>query len=67
MQEQILRRTATSLKLCTPHSNNLEKLTETILNEVHTRCIDYLKEYDYIGISKKAESEFKIRKNMIKN
>lgn len=59
--------TATSLKLCTPHSNNLEKLTDTVLNEIRSRCVDYLKEYDYIGVAKKAESEFKTRKNMIKN
>ncbi|MDO5556633.1 MAG: recombinase family protein [Clostridia bacterium] len=59
--------TATSLKLCTPHSNNLEKLTEEILKLIRERCKEYLEANKYIGSAKQTEKEFNNRKNMIKS
>ncbi|MEG2645921.1 MAG: hypothetical protein RSA08_02675, partial [Clostridia bacterium] len=58
---------ATRLKLCTSHSNNLEKVTEAIIQEIKQTCNEYLKEEKYLGCSSTAKSRALLNKNNIKN
>ena len=41
----------THLHLCTPHSNNLEKLTNYVLEQVKTRCKEFLDENKYMNVA----------------
>ena len=56
-----------SLKLCTPHSNNLEKVTEIVLETVKARCREYLKEEKFESLAKKTKNQFEKRRNSIQN
>ena len=41
----------TQLGLCTPHSNNLEKVTDAVLTQIRKRCMEFLKEEKYQKIA----------------
>ena len=41
----------TQLGLCTPHSNNLEKVTNAVITQIKKRCIEFLKEEKYQKIA----------------
>ena len=41
----------THLHLCTPHSNNLEKLTNYVIEQIKARCNEFLDENKYIQIA----------------
>lgn len=56
-----------SLKLCTPHSNNLEKVTEIVLETVKARCREYLKEEKFESLAKRTKNQFEKRRNSIQN
>ena len=41
----------THLHLCTPHSNNLEKLTNYVIEQVKARCNEFLDENKYMQVA----------------
>lgn len=41
----------TKLGLCTPHSNNLEKVTDAVITQIKKRCMEFLKEEKYQKIA----------------
>ena len=41
----------THLHLCTPHSNNLEKLTNYVIEQIKTRCNEFLDETKYMQVA----------------
>lgn len=41
----------TQLGLCTPHSNNLEKVTNAVITQIKKRCMEFLKEEKYQKIA----------------
>lgn len=41
----------THLGLCTPHSNNLEKVTNFIIEQIKNKCIEFLDEEKYSKIA----------------
>ena len=45
----------THLHLCTPHSNNLEKLTNYVLEQVKARCRDFLDENKYMNVANSSK------------
>lgn len=45
----------THLHLCTPHSNNLEKLTNYVLEQVKARCKEFLDENKYINVANSSK------------
>ena len=45
----------THLHLCTPHSNNLEKLTNYVLEQVKARCRDFLDENNYMNLANSSK------------
>lgn len=57
----------TRLKLCTPHSNNCEKLTNKILETIQTRLQQYQKEEEYFLLAKDIKDRTVFKKNMIQN
>lgn len=59
--------TATALKLCTPHSNNLEKVTDMVIQMVKERCNEYLKEEKYYGGANTVKQRLLRNKNNIRN
>ena len=59
--------TATHLKLCTSHNNNLEKVTNIILETIKERCKNFLEESKYINIASTTKNNLLCRKNMLKN
>lgn len=44
----------TKLGLCTPHSNNLDKVTEAVISKIKKRCIEFLNEDKYQKIAEKS-------------
>lgn len=47
----------THLHLCTPHSNNLEKLTNYVLEQVKTRCKEFLDENKYMNVANSSKDK----------
>ena len=45
----------THLHLCTPHSNNLEKLTNYVLEQVKARCREFLDENEYMNVANSSK------------
>lgn len=45
----------THLHLCTPHSNNLEKLTNYVLEQVKARCREFLDENKYMNVANSSK------------
>lgn len=56
-----------NLKLCTPHSNNLEKVTQIVLETVKARCKEYLREEKFESLAKNTKNQFEKRRNSIQN
>lgn len=59
--------TMTRLNLCTPHTNNCEKLTQQILDMIKERCKQYLDEEKYIKIANKIKDRTLWKKNIIQS
>lgn len=59
--------TATALKLCTPHSNNLEQVTDIVIKMVRDRCKNYLQEEKFYGGASNVKQRLLRNKNNIKN
>lgn len=55
----------TRLKICTPHTNNCEKLTEEIIETIRKRLKDYLQEEKYFQLAKNVKDRTAYRKNFI--
>ena len=58
--------TNTHLELCTPHSNNLEKVTNVVIEQIRNRCKQFLDEEQYQKLAtttkdKILENKFNIR------
>lgn len=49
--------TNTQLGLCTPHSNNLEKLTQAVLKQIKSRCMEFLQEERYQRLANKSQNQ----------
>lgn len=45
----------THLHLCTPHSNNLEKLTNYVMEQVKARCREFLDENMYMNVANSSK------------
>ena len=45
----------TQLDLCTPHTNNLEKVTEAVITQIKKRCLEFLQEEKYQRIAKQNQ------------
>lgn len=58
---------ATHLKLCTSHNNNLEKVTNIIIETIKERCKNFLEENKYVNIANNTKNSILCRKNMLKN
>ena len=58
---------ATHLKLCTSHNNNLEKVTNIILDTIKEKCKNFLEENKYLNIATNTKEKIVCRKNMLKN
>ncbi len=60
--------TNTHLGLCTPHSNNLEKVTDIVISQIKKRCMEFLEEERYQRIAQKSmnnlNSKFSIPKQI---
>lgn len=59
--------TATHLKLCTSHNNNLEKVTDIIIETIKEKCKNFLEENKYVNIANNTKNNLLCRKNMLKN
>lgn len=57
----------TQLELCTPHSNNLEKVTDAVLTQIRKRCMEFLQEEKYQRIANKSKDKILNNKFSIKN
>ncbi len=53
------------LKVCTPHSNNCEKLTNIIIETIISRLLKYKKEEEYYLIAKNIKDKMTFNKNLI--
>ena len=49
--------TNTHLGLCTPHSNNLEKVTNFVIEQIKKRCKEFLSEEKYTKIAKTSKDK----------
>lgn len=47
----------THLHLCTPHSNNLEKLTNYVIEQIKTRCNEFLDENKYMQVANSSKDK----------
>ena len=47
----------THLHLCTPHSNNLEKLTNYVLEQIKARCNEFLDENKYMQVANSSKDK----------
>jgi len=56
----------THLGICTPHSNNLEKLTKVILEQIKTRCQEFLREEKYQKLGENAIDKIQRNKYNVK-
>lgn len=57
----------TQLNLCTPHSNNLEKVTQVVLTQIRKRCIDFLNEEKYQRLAIKSQNQLLNNRFSIEN
>ena len=58
---------ATHLKLCTSHNNNLEKVTNIVIETIKEKCKGFLEENKYINIANNTKNNLLCRKNTLKN
>lgn len=47
----------TQLALCTPHSNNLEKVTDFVIEQIKKRCREFLNEEQYTKIANTSKDK----------
>ena len=47
----------THLKFCTPHSNNLEKVTDYVIEQIKKRCKEFLNEEKYTQIANTSKEK----------
>lgn len=47
----------TQLRLCTPHSNNLEKVTDFVIEQIKKRCKEFLNEEKYTKIANTSKDK----------
>lgn len=59
--------TATHLKLCTSHNNNLEKVTNIVLDSIKEKCKRFLDENNYLKIADSTKKTAVCRKNLLKS
>lgn len=45
------------LHLCTPHSNNMEKVTDIIIEQIRNRCIEFLNEEQYSKLADNSKEK----------
>lgn len=57
----------TRLKLCTPHSNNCEKLTNKVIDTIRERLKQYLKEEEYFELAQNVKDKTLYKKNLLQN
>lgn len=57
----------THLGLCTPHSNNLEKVTDFVIEQIKKRCREFLDEGKYTKIASTSKDKIMKDKFNIKN
>jgi len=57
----------TQLNLCTPHSNNLEKVTKVVLEQIRKRCIDFLNEEKYQRLAIKSQNKIQNNRFSVQN
>lgn len=57
----------THLGLCTPHSNNLEKVTDFVIEQIKKRCREFLDEGKYTKIANTSKDKIMKDKFNIKN
>jgi len=53
------------LKICTPHTNNCEKLTEEVLGTIKKTLNDYLEEEKYFKLANNIKDKTEFRKNFV--
>lgn len=57
----------THLGLCTPHSNNYEKLENAVITQIKKRCMEFLQEERYQQIANKSKDKLLNNKFSLKN
>lgn len=57
----------TRLKLCTPHSNNCDKLTNIVLETIKNRLQQYQKDEEYFLLAKNIKDRTSFRKTMLQS
>ena len=57
----------THLHLCTPHSNNLEKLTNYVIEQVKARCKEFLDENKYMNVANSSKDQILKDRFNVKN
>ena len=57
----------THLNFCTPHSNNLEKVTNFVIEQIKSRCKDFLNEEKYTQIANASKEKIIEDKFNLKN
>ena len=56
-----------SLRLCEPHTNNLEKITEIVISKIRKNCEEFLENDKRYNLTTKLKKEFSNNKQNIKN
>ncbi len=59
--------TNTHLGLCTPHSNNLEKVTDFVIEQIKKRCREFLNEEKYTKIANTSKDKIIKNRFNVKN
>lgn len=49
--------------LCTPHSNNLEKVTDFVIEQIKSRCKEFLDEEKYSNLVNTSKDKIEISEN----
>ena len=57
----------TQLGLCTPHSNNLEKVTDFVIEQIKSRCKEFLDEEKYSNLANTSKDKIMKNKYNVKN
>ena len=57
----------TQLGLCTPHSNNLEKVTDFVIEQIKSRCKEFLDEEKYSNLANTSKDKIIKNKYNVKN
>ena len=55
------------LGLCTPHSNNLEKVTDFVIEQIKSRCREFLDEEKYSNLANTSKDKIIKNKYNVKN